>query len=146
MKSYQLVIVIQMETLDQNSTMEKLDELKLAFDENGTVTAATSSPLTDGAAATLICEENYARENNLNILGRIVSTAVEGCDPDYMGLGPIGASKKALKRANLSAEQIDIVELNEAFASQSLACIKDCLLYTSPSPRDRSLSRMPSSA
>ena len=108
-----------------NSTMEKLDGLKLAFDENGTVTAATSSPLTDGAAATLICEENYAKENNLTILGRIVSTAVEGCDPDYMGLGPIGASKKALERAKLSADQIDIVELNEAFASQSLACIKD---------------------
>ena len=107
------------------STMEKLDGLKLAFDENGTVTAATSSPLTDGAAATLICEESYAKENNLNILGRIVSTAVQGCDPDYMGLGPIGASRKALERANLSAEKIDIVELNEAFASQSLACIKD---------------------
>ncbi len=107
------------------STMEKLDGLKLAFDENGTVTAATSSPLTDGAAATLICEENYAKENNLNILGRIVSTAVQGCDPDYMGLGPIGASRKALERANLSANKIDIVELNEAFASQSLACIKD---------------------
>ena len=107
------------------STMEKLDGLKLAFDENGTVTAATSSPLTDGAAATLICEESYARENNLNILGRIVSTAVQGCDPNYMGLGPIGASRKALERANLSADKIDIVELNEAFASQSLACIKD---------------------
>ncbi len=107
------------------STMEKLDGLKLAFDENGTVTAATSSPLTDGAAATLICEESYAKENNLNILGRIVSTAVQGCDPDYMGLGPIGASKKALKRAKLTADKIDIVELNEAFASQSLACIKD---------------------
>ena len=113
------------ENIRPNSSQEKLDGLKLAFDENGTVTAATSSPLTDGAAATLICEENYARENNLNILGRIVSTAVEGCDPDYMGLGPIGASKKALKRANLTADQIDIVELNEAFASQSLACIKD---------------------
>ena len=108
-----------------NSTMEKLDGLKLAFDKNGTVTAATSSPLTDGAAATLICEENYAKENDLNILGRIVSTAVQGCDPDYMGLGPIGASKKAMERANLSADKIDIVELNEAFASQSLACIKD---------------------
>jgi len=108
-----------------NSTMEKLDGLKLAFDENGTVTAATSSPLTDGAAATLICEENYAKENNLHILGRIVSTAVNGCDPNYMGLGPIGASKKALERAKLSIDKIDIVELNEAFASQSLACIKD---------------------
>ena len=107
------------------TTQEKLDQLKLAFDPNGTVTAATSSPLTDGAAAILICEENYAKDNNLNILGRIISTAVEGCDPDYMGLGPIGATKKALMRANLSINQIDIFELNEAFASQSLACIKD---------------------
>ena len=107
------------------SNQETLDGLKLAFDQNGTVTAATSSPLTDGAAATLICEENYARENNLEILGRIVSTAVEGCEPNYMGLGPIGASRKALKRANLTIDKIDIIELNEAFASQSLACIKD---------------------
>ncbi len=108
-----------------NSNQEKLDGLKLAFDQNGTVTAATSSPLTDGASAVLICEENYAKENNLEILGRIISTAVEGCDPDFMGLGPIGASKKALKRANLKINQIDIVEINEAFASQSIACIKD---------------------
>jgi acetyl-CoA acyltransferase len=108
-----------------NSNQEILDSLKVIFDENGTVTAATSSPLTDGAATTIICEEQYAKDNNLDILGRIISTAVEGCDPDYMGLGPIGASKKALKRANLSIQDIDIVELNEAFASQSLACIKD---------------------
>ena len=107
------------------SNQVTLDGLKLAFDQNGTVTAATSSPLTDGAAATLICEENYAKENNLEILGRIVSTAVEGCEPNYMGLGPIGASKKALQRAGLTSDKIDIVELNEAFASQSLACIKD---------------------
>ncbi len=99
--------------------------MKLAFDQKGTVTAATSSPLTDGAAATLICEENYAKENNLEILGKIISTAVEGCEPNYMGLGPIGASKKALQRASLTIDEIDIVELNEAFASQSLACIKD---------------------
>ncbi len=108
-----------------NSNQETLDGLKTAFDQNGTVTAATSSPLTDGAAATLICEENYAKENNLEILARIVSTAVEGCEPNFMGLGPIGASKKALQRANLTIDKIDIVELNEAFASQSLACIKD---------------------
>ena len=107
------------------SNQETLNGLKLAFDQNGTVTAATSSPLTDGAAATLICEENYAKENNLEILGRIVSTAVEGCEPNYMGLGPIGASRKALERANLTIDKIDIIELNEAFASQSLACIKD---------------------
>jgi len=108
-----------------NSSQETLDALKLIFDKNGTVTAATSSPLTDGAATTLICEEQYAKDNNLDILGRIISTAVEGCDPDLMGLGPIGASRKALSRANLSIKDIDIVEINEAFASQSLACIKD---------------------
>ena len=113
------------ENIRPNSTMEKLDSLKLAFDQNGTVTAATSSPLTDGAAVTLICEENFAKENGLEILGRIRSTAVEGCDPNYMGLGPISATKKALERAKLSMKDIDIVELNEAFASQSLACIKD---------------------
>ena len=108
-----------------NSNQEKLDSLKLAFDQNGTVTAATSSPLTDGAAATLICEEEYAKDNNLEILARIVSTAVQGCNADTMGLGPIGASHKALQRAKLKINDIDIVELNEAFASQSLACIKD---------------------
>ena len=107
------------------TNQEILNGLKLAFDEQGTITAGTSSPLTDGAAATLICEEEYAKNNNLDILARIVSTAVEGCPPELMGLGPIGASEKALKRANLSIEDIDIVELNEAFASQSLACIKD---------------------
>jgi len=108
-----------------NSNQETLDGLKLAFNQNGTVTAATSSPLTDGAAATLICEEQFAKDNNLEILARIVSTGVEGCAPDFMGLGPIGASKKALERAKLSIQDIDIIELNEAFASQSLACIKD---------------------
>jgi len=108
-----------------SSNQEKLDSLKLAFDQIGTVTAATSSPLTDGAAATLICEEQYAKDNNLEILARIVSTSVQGCKADTMGLGPIGASKKALERAKLTIKDIDIVELNEAFASQSLACIKD---------------------
>ena len=108
-----------------NTNQEILDGLKLAFDENGTITAGTSSPLTDGAAATLVCDEEYAKNNNLDIIARIVSTAVEGCSPEVMGLGPIGASKKALKRANLSINEVDIIELNEAFASQSLACIKD---------------------
>ena len=108
-----------------NSNQETLDGLKLAFDQNGTVTAATSSPLTDGAAVTLICEEQYAKDNNLDILGRIVSTSVQGCAPEFMGLGPIGASNKALERAKLSIKDIDIIEINEAFASQSLACIKD---------------------
>ena len=108
-----------------NTSHEILDGLKLAFDENGTVTAGTASPLTDGASAVIVCEEEYAKKNNLNILARIKSTAVGGCPPELMGLGPINASKKALKRANLSISDIDIVELNEAFASQSLACIKE---------------------
>ena len=108
-----------------NTNGETLDSLKLIFDKNGTVTAATSSPLTDGAATTLICEEQYAKDNNLDILGRITSTAVQGCLPELMGLGPIGATKKILERSNLSINDIDIIELNEAFASQSLACIKE---------------------
>ena len=108
-----------------NTTQEILDGLKLVFDANGTVTAGTASPLTDGASAVLVCEEEYAKNNNLNILARIKSTAVVGCPPELMGLGPINATKKALKRANLTINDIDIVELNEAFASQSLACIRE---------------------
>ena len=113
------------ESIRPNTNQEVLDKLKLAFDESGTVTAGTSSPLTDGAATTLICEEKFAKDNNLDILARIITTSVDGCEPELMGLGPIGASQKALKRANLSIKDIDIVELNEAFASQSLACIRD---------------------
>ena len=108
-----------------NTSQEILNGLKLAFNEKGTVTAGTSSPLTDGAAAVLVCSEEYAKENQLDILAKIISTAVQGCPPELMGLGPISASKKALKRANLLIEDIDIIELNEAFASQSIACIKD---------------------
>jgi len=107
------------------TSQEILDGLKLAFDQNGTVTAGTSSPLTDGAAATLICEENYAKENGLDILARIKSCAVNGCDPEVMGLGPIGASRKAMDRAGINSADLGVVELNEAFASQSLACVKD---------------------
>ena len=108
-----------------NTTQEILDSLKLVFDENGTVTAGTASPLTDGASAVLVCEEEYANKNNLDILARIRSTAVVGCPPELMGLGPINASKKALQRSGLSINDIDIIELNEAFASQSLACIRE---------------------
>ena len=94
-----------------NSTQEKLDGLKLAFDQNGSVTAATSSPLTDGAAATLICEEQYAKDNNLDILARIISTSVQGCAHELMGLGPIGASQKALKRAKLSIKDLSLIHI-----------------------------------
>ena len=108
-----------------NTSQDILNSLKLVFDERGTITAGTASPLTDGASATLICSEEYAKKNDLDITAKIISTAVQGCSPELMGLGPIGASKKALKRANLTIKNIDVVELNEAFASQSLACIKD---------------------
>ena len=108
-----------------NTNQEILDGLKLVFDQNGSVTAGTASPLTDGASATLVCDEEYAVSNNLPILARIKSIAINGCPPELMGLGPIGASLKALKRAQLNINDIDIVELNEAFASQSIACIKE---------------------
>jgi len=107
------------------STVEDLASLKPAFSSDGSVTAASSSPLTDGASATLICSEEYAKEHGLTPLARIKSIAVAGCAPETMGLGPIVATNKALQRAGLNIEDIDIVEINEAFASQSIACIQD---------------------
>ena len=107
------------------TTAAKLSELKPAFEDKGSVTAGTSSPLTDGAAATLVTSEEYAEKNGLPILARIKSIAVAGCDPAIMGIGPVAATKKALARAGLSIKDIDIIELNEAFASQSIACIRD---------------------
>jgi len=107
------------------TTAEALAGLKPAFDQKGSVTAGTASPLTDGAAAVLACSEEYAKEHNLPILGRIKSFAVAGCASEVMGLGPIGATNKALKRAGLTINDIDVIELNEAFASQSIACVKD---------------------
>ena len=107
------------------TTAQGLSELKPAFDENGTVTAGTSSPLTDGAAATLVCSEDYAEKAGLRPLARIKSIAVAGCAPEIMGIGTVPASKKALERAGLSIADIDVAEVNEAFASQSLACLRD---------------------
>ncbi|MEW4982852.1 MAG: thiolase family protein [Cycloclasticus sp.] len=111
--------------LRPSTTSDDLAGLKPAFLANGTVTAATSSPLTDGASATLVCSEEYAKQNGLSPLARIKSIAVAGCAPETMGLGPIAATKKALLRASLSIKDIDIIEINEAFASQSIACIQD---------------------
>jgi len=102
-----------------------LAQLKPAFNLSGSVTAGTSSPLTDGASALLVCSEDYARKHGLQAIARIVSVAVAGCDPEIMGIGPVAASRKALKRANLEIGAIDVVELNEAFASQSIACVRD---------------------
>ncbi|MCC3303518.1 thiolase family protein [Sneathiella sp. HT1-7] len=108
-----------------DTTMETLAGLKPAFDENGTVTAATSSPLTDGASATLVCSEEYADANGLKKLARIKSIAVAGCAPELMGIGPVPATKKALERAGVTLADIDIIELNEAFAAQALAVLKE---------------------
>ncbi len=104
---------------------DALAGLKPAFIEQGTVTAGTSSPLTDGASAVLVTTEDYAHANGLQPLARIRSIAVAGCAPDVMGLGPINATRKALQRADISADQLDVIELNEAFASQALACVQD---------------------
>jgi acetyl-CoA acyltransferase len=113
------------ECIRADASAEGLAGLKPAFDQNGTVTAGTSSPLTDGASAVLVCSEDYAVKHGLTMLARIKSIAVAGCAPDIMGIGPIGASRKALARAGISAKDLSVVELNEAFASQSIACIKD---------------------
>jgi acetyl-CoA acyltransferase len=104
---------------------QSLAELKPAFKADGSVTAGTSSPLTDGAAAVLVCSEDYADSHDLEKLARIKSIAVSACLPEIMGIGPVGASQKALHRANLTLDDIDIVELNEAFAAHSLAVLND---------------------
>ncbi|TDW67410.1 acetyl-CoA acyltransferase [Novosphingobium sp. PhB55] len=118
-------IVSEDGTIRGETTAEGLAGLKPAFDAAGSVTAGTSSPLTDGASAVLVTTEDYARAHGLPILARIKSVAVSGCAPETMGLGPILSSQKALERAGISAGDLDVVELNEAFASQALACIKD---------------------
>ena len=116
-------------TVDQDGCIrpgtdsEALARLRPAFDAKGTVTAGTSSPLTDGAAFVFVCSEEFAAEHGLEPMARIKSAAVSGCAPEIMGIGPVEASKKALDRAGLSLEDINIVELNEAFAAQSLAVI-----------------------
>ncbi len=106
-------------------TLEALGRLKPAFKPGGTVTAGNSSGINDGAAVLLIARPEYARRNGLQPMARIVSMAVAGVDPAVMGLGPIPATRKALERAGLKVSELDLVELNEAFASQSLVCIRE---------------------
>jgi len=111
--------------LRPESTAQGMADLNPAFIKNGSVTAATSSPLTDGTAAVLICSEDYADANGLDKLAHIKAVAVSACQPEIMGIGPVIASQKALQRSGLSLTDIDIVELNEAFASQSLAVLQE---------------------
>ncbi len=112
-------------TIRTDSTMESMAGLKPAFDAAGTVTAATSSPVTDGAAVRLVCSADFVKKHNLKPLAKIKSMAVSGCSPELMGLGPVSATQKALDRAGLKLSDIDIFELNEAFAAQSLGVIKE---------------------
>ena len=111
-----------------DTTLEALRRLKPAFKPGGTVTAGNSSGINDGAAVTLIATPEYARQRGLKPMARIVNMAVAGVDPSVMGLGPIPATRKALARAGLGVGDLDLVELNEAFASQSLACIRELAL------------------
>ena len=112
------------EFIRSNTTFEILSGLKPAFKKDGTVTAGNASGLNDGAAALLIASEHGVSNNNFNPLARIVSAAVSGVEPRIMGIGPVEASKKALSRAGLTLEDMDILELNEAFAAQVLSCTR----------------------
>ena len=109
----------------RQTSIEKLATLKPAFIKNGTVTAGNSSGINDGAAAMLLANEDTMKKYSLIPLAKIVSMAVAGVDPSIMGMGPVPATKKALQRANLQASELDLVELSEAFASQSIACIRE---------------------
>jgi acetyl-CoA acyltransferase len=120
------ILVTQDETIRPETTLETLSKLRPAFDPaGGTVTAATSSQITDGASAMLLMSGKKAKELGLKPRARIKAMAVAGCDAAIMGYGPVPATKKALKRAGLTAADIDFWELNEAFAAQSLPCVKD---------------------
>lgn len=107
------------------SSLETLGGLKAAFRKDGTVTAGNASGLNDGAAALLMASENGLKNNQLTPMARVISSAVTGCEPRIMGIGPVEASKLALKRAGLTLDQIDVLELNEAFAAQVLACTRN---------------------
>lgn len=107
------------------TSLEKLAGLKPAFKENGSVTAGNSSGINDGAAASLIVSEDVVAKYHLKPLARVVSIAVAGVEPAHMGIGPVPATQKALKRGGLKVSDLGLIELNEAFASQSLACVQD---------------------
>jgi acetyl-CoA acetyltransferase family protein len=107
------------------TSLEKLAALKPVFRQGGTVTAGNSSSLNDGAAAVLLVSERVAKELGKTPLGRVVSSGTAGVDPRIMGIGPVPASKKALERAGWAARDVDLIELNEAFAAQSIACVRD---------------------
>ena len=119
------IIFSQDEFIKPQTSIEILSKLRTVFKENGTVTAGNSSGLNDGAAAMLLASSKAVKKYNLKPLAEIISSAVVGVEPRIMGIGPVEASKKALKKANLSLNDMDIIELNEAFSAQALACIRE---------------------
>jgi 3-oxoadipyl-CoA thiolase len=119
------IVIVDKDEHPRATSLDKLAGLKPAFKENGSVTAGNSSGINDGAAASIIVSEDIVVKLNLKPLARVVSMAVAGVDPAHMGIGPVPATQKALKRAGLKVSDLGLIELNEAFASQSLACIKD---------------------
>jgi 3-oxoadipyl-CoA thiolase len=121
-------IFLEKDEAPRSTSMEKLSGLRAAFIKDGTVTAGNSSGINDGAAAMLLASEEAVQKYNLQPLARIVSMAVAGVDPAIMGIGPVPATQKALKRAGLTVNDLDLIELNEAFAAQSLACMQDMQL------------------
>jgi acetyl-CoA acetyltransferase family protein len=124
-KKGEAIVVDRDEHPRPDTSMEALGGLKPAFREGGSVTAGNSSGINDGASATVIVEAATAGRLGLKPMARVVATAVAGVDPSIMGLGPIPATRKALERAGLTVDDLDLVELNEAFASQSLASIRE---------------------
>ncbi|HRI28787.1 MAG TPA: acetyl-CoA C-acyltransferase [Chitinophagales bacterium] len=120
-----LPITVTTDEHPRHTTLEKLAQLPPAFIKDGTVTAGNSSGINDGAAALLLVSSDLVKQHNLKPLARVVSVAIAGVHPNYMGMGPVPATQKALQRAGLHLNNIDLVELNEAFAAQALACIKD---------------------
>ncbi len=117
--------VVDTDEHPRESTLEKLGTLKTVFKKDGTVTAGNSSGINDGAAAVILASEEAVKKYNLTPLAKIKSMAIAGVDPAVMGIGPIPASQKALKRAGLEAKDLDLVELNEAFAAQSIPCMQE---------------------
>lgn len=118
-------ILFEQDEHPRPTTMEQLAALKPAFTKDGTVTAGNSSGINDGAGAMLLASEEAVRKFGLQPMAKVISMAVAGVDPALMGIGPVPATQKALKRASLSVANLDLVELNEAFAAQGLACIHD---------------------
>lgn len=119
------VVFAKDEFIKPNTSLEGLSKLRPAFKKDGSVTAGNASGLNDGAAATIIASDAAVKKYNLKPLARIVSSAVVGVEPRIMGIGPVEASKKALEKAGLTLDQIDIIEINEAFASQAIACLRE---------------------